>query len=259
MALKRAVLTLWLASACAVSMPRPASAQVNVEPLRKELERERLGGRVGASLAGYRGNTEGVVMGALVLVGGHLGRHFGYVNAAGDYSRLGGSTQVAKTFGHVRHNYELLPWLWSEAFAQLESDRFRRIVLRELIGAGSRLAIVKTEATSSYLGLAYLLEYTRITEAQAPADRTTLAHRLSGYATVTFEPSRRVLLSETLYFQPRIVAPSNYHLLSVTALVFSVTDRLASRIDSTLRYESEPPADVGSLDWEIKNSIMLRF
>src|SRR5690606_741678 len=144
-ALKRAVLTLWLASACAVSMPRPASAQVNVEPLRKELERERLGGRVGASLAGYRGNTEGVVMGALVLVGGHLSRHFGYVNAAGDYSRLGGSTQVAKTFGHVRHNYELLPWLWSEAFAQLESDRFRRIVLRELIGAGSRLAIVKTE------------------------------------------------------------------------------------------------------------------
>ncbi|HYO93459.1 MAG TPA: DUF481 domain-containing protein, partial [Polyangiaceae bacterium] len=231
------------------------NAQVNVEPLRRQLTEDGVGARIAARLTGYEGNAQGVELGANVLVGGRHGRHFGYSSAAGDYTRLNRATQVSKTFAHARHNYEWTHNLWSELFAQVESDRFRRITLRELLGVGPRVALLERDTLALFYGTAYMLEYTRVGENAGVVDRTSIAQRWSNYAAFTFTPDPRVSFSETLYLQPRFDDFADFHLLSVAGLQFALTPRLSSRIDVTFRYESRHPPQVRPFDLDVKNAL----
>src|SRR4051794_41100982 len=104
-----------------------AAAQVNVEPIRKQLEDTDFGARLRLSVAAYQGNSQGIVSGVSGLVGGRVERHLGFVSASADYAHLGGETSVKKSFIHLRHNYEIHDHLLWEEFLQLETDRFRRI------------------------------------------------------------------------------------------------------------------------------------
>ena len=55
------------------------------------------------------------------------------------------------------------------------------------------------------------------------------------------------------------VCHSDYHLLSVNGAEFKVTERLNSRIDVTIRYESVTPSGVESGDLEFKSSLEVSF
>lgn len=243
----------------ALSIPNSAKAQVNVEPLRREIATEGAAAHLSGSIATYLGNTEGLTLGGSALIGGRHGHHLGYASGSADYSHLGGATQAAKAFGHIRHNYQLLPFLWSELFAQMEADRFRRIALRELFGAGPRFRLTESSELSTFYGSAYMLEYTRLSESAGFVDRSDIAHRFSNYVALVWTPDQRTTLSETLYVQPRFDEFADYHVLSVLNLEFKITDRLSSRVDATFRYDSRHAPEVKPHDLEIKNSIDLRL
>lgn len=250
---------LALALSAALLAPGRTHAQVNVEPLRREIATEGAAAQLAGSIATYLGNTEGVTLGGTALIGGRHGRHFGYASGSADYAHLGGATQAAKAFGHVRHNYRLLPFVWSELFAQMEADRFRRIALRELYGAGPRFRLSQSSELSTFYGSAYMLEYTRLSESAGLVDRSDIAHRFSNYVALVWTPDQRTTLSETLYLQPRFDQFADFHVLSVLNLEFKITDRLSSRVDATLRYDSRHAPEVKPHDLEIKNSIGLRL
>jgi hypothetical protein len=247
---------IWLASLC---LPRSLNAQVNVEPLRREIASTGAAAHLAGSITSYLGNTEGVTLGGIALIGGRHGRHMGYATGSADYSHLGGNIQAAKAFGHIRHNYQLLPYMWSELFAQMEADRFRRISLRELFGAGSRFRISESSELNCFYGTAYMLEYTRLSPNAGPADRSTLAHRSSNYLSLTWTPDQRTTLSETFYVQPRFDDFSDAQLLSVMSLEFKISAWISSRIDASLRYDSRHPPEVKAYDLEIKNLLDFRL
>jgi hypothetical protein len=253
---RRLLALTWLA--CSF-VSRPSNAQVNVEPLRREIATAGAALHLAGSIASYLGNTQGVTLGGMALIGGKLGRHMGYANGSADYSHLGGDTQAAKAFGHIRHNYEFLPFMWSELFAQMEADRFRRISLRELFGAGPRFRIAESSEVNCFLGTAYMLEYTRLSATAGVVDRSDIAHRSSNYVALTWTPDQRTTLSETFYVQPRFDAPSDVYLLSVMSLEFKITARISSRIDTTLRYDSRHAPEVKAHDLEIRNLIDFRL
>jgi hypothetical protein len=236
-----------------------ASAQVNVEPLRKELKTDGSRLRVGASFQTLGGNTEGVTAGGLLLGGVRADRHLSYLSLTGDYSRVNDETLVSKAFSHLRYNFELCNWLWAEAFAQLEADRFRRIRRRQLLGIGPRLG-AEGQLLAVFYGTSYMPEWTLIDEQVAiDARRTVLAHRWNHYTTVTLTLAERAMLSTTAYYQPRFDEFDDYHLLIVPALAFQVTELLRSGIDAAVRYESRPASDVEELDYAVKNSLALSF
>ena len=130
-----------------------AHAQVNVEVLRNELKKSGFGAKIDTSLDTYLGNTEGSSAGLSALVGVASEPHMAYLNASGNYSHLGGDTQVANAFVHARYNLHLAESLWGELFGQLESDRFRRIELRELAKDLTRLAATELQAHLAEAGL----------------------------------------------------------------------------------------------------------
>jgi hypothetical protein len=247
------------AAATTSSVTPDASAQVNIEALRGELPRHGLGGRLSGSIAGYGGNTRGVIMGGNFLVGAYQSRHRSFVTGTLDFAHLGQETQVAKAMGHARYAFALNKTWALEAFGQIEADRFRELRLRELVGLGPRLEWTGTCAELTY-GTAYMLEYVRRDQQSArQRDNTDVQHRFSHYARGAFHAGERVLLASTVYYQPRFDAFSDFRVLTVATLEFKVTELLRSRIDATVRYESVVPSGVERYDVEIKNAIGVKF
>jgi hypothetical protein len=176
-----------------------------------------------------------------------------------DYALFGDEVSVARAFAHVRHNYELTTRIAWEEFAQLESDRFRRIRLRALLGTGPRVGIVRTDRLESFYGTSYMLEHTQVAETENESDSSGTAHRWSNYVSVSVRPDERIRIDSVSYFQPRFDDFGDYHLLSVNGAEFKVTERLNSRIDVTVRYESVRPTGVKAGDLEFKSSLELTF
>lgn len=242
---------------CVLLWSVTARAQVNVEPLRQQLKDDGWGGRVQASVATYAGNTEGVILGSAGFFGARGQRNVVYTTLSGDYARLNGAVSVAKWFAHGRYNYELTKMLWWEAYGQIESDRFRRVALRELVGTGPRVALLQTETVELFYGVSYMYEHQDYSTDEADADRT--AHRISNYLAVTVKAQERIVLSNVTYAQPRLTRFKDVDLLSVSSADFTVTKRLHSRLDAVVRYSSVVPSDIKRFDVEFKNSLEFLF
>lgn len=234
-----------------------ASAQVNVEVLRRSLTQSDFGGKVDVSVATYQGNTQGTNLGASGLIGVQTGPHLAYANASGRYAHLGGEVSVANYFGHLRYNYRLAAPLWAEALAQAEGDRFRRLQLRQLLGAGIRWAALDSPGLAAYYGLTYLLEYNRLSKDEVPV-RPDVVHRLGNYLSAVMElDDARATFSTTLYYQPRIDAPKDFRLLWVSSLDFKVAGHLNAGINATVRYENPVLRDLKSHDITVINTLGL--
>ncbi|MEO8901798.1 MAG: DUF481 domain-containing protein [Polyangiaceae bacterium] len=187
-----------------LSVTSTARAQVNVEPLRQQVTERKLGARIDASMTSYAGNTRGVVFGGRALLGGRTERNFGYLDVSGDYSRVGGLVSVAKWFAHLRHNFQIDAGSWWEEYTQIESDRFRRVHLRELFGVGPRFALLQTDPFALFFGTSYMVEHTELDSGDADPRGQGTFERWSNYVAVTFRPDTRILLSSVNYLQPRI-------------------------------------------------------
>lgn len=245
--------------AACLAISSVARAQVNVEPLRKEVTARGFSAHVGATLSGSAGNTDGVTAGSNLLLGVAGGPHLAYLSASGDYSRVNQTTLVAKSFAHLRYNYQLAHPLWAEVFTQIETDRFRRIKDRELLGTGPRFGIVQSDQVGLFYGTAAMLEHTVLNADIAGSDTRQTVVRWSNYVALGYEPDDRVQLTETTYVQPRFDRFRDYHLLSVLSLGFKVANHLGTSILGSVRYESIVPDGVRRADMEIKDSVELRF
>jgi hypothetical protein len=248
-----------IAAISITSLSPTAWGQVNVEPLREQIEESGFGARVRASVTTLAGNTRGVVFGGGGLLGFRSSRHLAYFDVAGDYTSMNSVVSVAKWFAHARHNYELARLLAWEVFGQLESDRFRRVQLRELLGTGPRFTLLDEEAFRLFYGTSYMYEHTRFDSAEAGSRGEGVSHRWNNYVSVSYRPDERILLSSVIYAQPRFDRFSNYHVLNVSSAGFTITERLQSRVDCTIRYESVHPPDVKGADLELKSALELVF
>ena len=236
-----------------------ANGQVNVEPLRQQVADAGFGARLSAAATSYAGNTRGVIFGASALGGLHIGRQISYVVLSGDYTRLNGVVSVAKWFAHARHNYDLFGWLLWEAYGQVESDRFRRVTLRQLVGTGPRFVLHRGEELELFYGGSYMYEHTKLDSRDPAAADGGSAHRFSNYLALTLRAHERIALSSVTYVQPRFDEPSDFAMLTVNTAAFTITDLLRSRIDVTARYDSVKPFDVRATDLELKSALELVF
>jgi hypothetical protein len=198
-------------------------------------------------------------MGTSGLVGGRIGPNLGFAAASADYARLGGTTSVKKSFAHIRDNYEFTDFFWWEEFVQSETDRFRRIQIRALLGTGPRFALFESHKwVELHAGLSYMLEYTSI-DPSAEILEPALVHRLNQYVALVLRPDERIVFSSITYYQPRFDEWTDAHVLNVSSVEMKVTPILNSRIDATTRYESVVAQGVKRADLEFKSSLELKF
>jgi hypothetical protein len=241
--------------------PLEAEGQVNVEGLRKSLTGSGVHGTLNGSLTTYQGNTMGSELGGAAMIGYREARHLVYLSASSNYSRSGGEARVANAFAHFRYNYVLSPRLAAEAFTQVESDQFRRLRLRSLVGFGPRFTLVEGEGGALYYGVSYMYVHTTLGASVAdtpvrPAD----VHRFNNYAAllVVLDPERAAL-GNTLYFQPRFDDLRDIQLLDVLSLDVKIAGRISASMQATLRYEAPVPPPIKRVDLAVKNLIGVAF
>ena len=241
--------------------PPEARAQVNVEGLRKAFTTPGVHGKLGGSITTYNGNTQGTELGGSALLGYRAGPQLVYVSTNANYASFSGDVSVANAFLHFRYNHTLTPLMTAEAFAQGESDRFRRLRLRTLAGVGLRFTVVESDTLVLFYGVSYMYEHATLGEslddaAVRPAD----VHRMNNYAALAFilDPGRAVL-ANTLYVQPRFDDFGDVRLLDVLGLDVTVTGMLTASLQATLRYESPVPEPLKRADLMVKNMLGVTF
>jgi hypothetical protein len=255
-----------------------ARAQVNTETLRKRIKAVGYSIILEESVTGDLGNTQGISLGSGAGGGWASDPHLIFAYARFDYTKYSGTTSVNKTFAHVRYNYEFAPWIWGEAFAQLQSDEFQRLDLRNLFGVGPRMRLFRatdntkqenrdvktpTQTFEMFVGTAYMFERDVITAqvgSTGPENQNIqIWHRWSNYVTLQWQIDPRAIISTTMYVQPAFNEFSNVRLLNESILTFSLTKLFAAGITATIRYDSQPPSGVEPTDIEIKNTLSVTF
>lgn len=249
-----------LLAAC-LGLKREARAQVNVEGLRKSLTSSGVHGALSGSLTTYHGNTMASELGGTALVGYREARQLVYLSASANYSRSGGEARIANAFAHFRYNYLLGPRVTAEAFTQVESDQFRRLRLRTLVGFGPRFTLADGEGGALFYGVSYMLVHTSLASSVADTPvRPATVHRVNNYAALllVLEPGRATL-GDTLYFQPRLDDFRDIQLLNVLSLDVSITGKLSATLQATLRYETPVPPPIKRTDFVVKNLLGVTF
>jgi hypothetical protein len=252
---------------------------VNTETLRKRIKVAGYSAIVEESVTGDVGNTQGISVGAGLGGGWARAPHLFFAYARLDYAKYAGVVSVDKTFAHARYDYEVLPWLWAEAFAQAQTDAFQRLDVRNLVGAGPRANVVHVETFDPsargpaakvpvstldvYLGTAYMFERDAISVVPGATGFQNQAiqvwHRWSSYLTFQWQIDPRAIVSTTLYVQPVFYAMSNVRVLSDTLFTFHITKVFAAGVATSVRYDSDPPTGVLRADGEVKNTLSVTF
>lgn len=236
-----------------------AEAQVNAEALRSTLRQTPRFLWLEGGLVGRSGNTETMTFAGSAFGGLTHEPHLFFSRLSADYGQARGETTVARWMAHARYNYRFGDVVLGEVLTQVQHDRFRRLAVRDLYGAGLRFELVDEDDLAVFVGTTYLFEH-EIVEA-VPGSRTydDIAHRTSNYAGVNLRVAPILDLSTVTYAQPRIDQPLDFRILSETLVTFTISKLLAARVSGSLWYDNRPPLDVRDYDLEIKNTLVVKL
>ncbi|MBZ0232574.1 MAG: DUF481 domain-containing protein [Deltaproteobacteria bacterium] len=240
-----------------------AQAQiVNVQALIGDEPEEGFSGSVEAGADYRRGNIDLLLARAAATARYRRGDDIVFAIVKSEYGRTGepSATFVKKVFEHVRYRHVLTPILTAEAFAQHEGDRFRRLRVRALVGAGPRARIAHGEGWSLHGGAAYMFEHEQLSEdALAEAGERSNAHRLSAYLVGHVEVNEHVTASATFYVQPRLDRASDVRLLGEAALATALSTHLTFKTALVVAHDSEPPPAIEGTDVSVQSTLGAKF
>jgi hypothetical protein len=236
----------------------PARAQVNVEALRSDLDAHARYLSLQASFAGHLGNTNGAVGSVAAFAGAAVDRNLIFVKVQADYAEFSGTTSISKAFVHGRYNVRILPFLYGEAFAQIEENEFQRLALRQVDGVGLRFGVVQRPTVQLFYGTSWMLDYEKLDDefVFGPAPQW-FAQRWNNYLAVGWKMSAHTHLDETFYIQPRINGFADFRLLDDASFVMDIDKRFSAKIDCQIHYNSTPPVGVLPTDVDTVTSLVL--
>lgn len=243
--------------------PAAARAQVNVEALRSDINGRDTFVAIQASYAGHAGNVNGSVASGAAFGGLNLGRHMAFIKLQGDYAEFSGKPTMAKAFLHLRYNYRVLPFLWGEAFVQVEENQFQRLALRQLDGLGVRFGIVQRDEVQLFYGTAWMLDYEKLNDDPGvygpfPGARW-FAQRWSNYVAVGVRVGSRGRFANALYVQPRWNGFSDLRLLNDASFAIDIDKRFSAKILCQVHHNTTPPSRVKPTDVDTLTSLVLTF
>lgn len=247
-------------------VPAEARAQVNVEALRSNLDEHPRYLALQASFAGHLGNTNGAVGGAGAFAGATFGRHLLFLKLEGNYAEFNGAATIANAFAHLRYDYRFLPWLFGEAYVQVEENQFQRLALRQVNGLGVRFGVVQRKDVELYYGTAWMSDYEKLsddtTPAGAPFPHTFVgphwwAQRWSNYVSASWRLTDKARLTDAFYVQPRFNGFSDVRVLNEATFVMDIDKRFSAKVDVQVHDNSVPPSRVLPLDTDTTTSLVL--
>jgi len=232
-----------------------AGAIVNIQTKFSDAPEEGLSGVAQFSLDWRTGNSE-----LLALKGGLTGiyqhqRHLLLFTAQGEYGVALSETNLARSFEHLRYRLSFGSKLALEAYIQHEYDAFRHLLLRALAGVGVRYNFFDQKEFGLSSGLSVMAEHER----QTKGGGNRSDPRASLYLLGRLRLAERVVMTETLYYQPRLTGFSDLRLLNESALVVEATELFSISLGFSASLDTAPPDGVKTLDTRFKTELKFKF
>jgi len=227
-----------------------------------------VGGHLGVSLVWKSGNTHLVQAKTSGGLAYRFGENVVFLVARGSFGTKSSLAKaslrskkvfVSSVFEHLRYRRTLLPWLFAEAYAQHEADRFIRLSTRGVWGLGPRVSAAPFENIELSLGTSYMLEREIYSQQGSSPRSSETNHRWSTYLQTTYEIASDIRLHNTTFVQARFDSFSDVRILSQSALRLSANAWLGVRLSFNVAYDSRPPARVERLDTGVESTLEFSF
>ena len=237
-----------------------ATAQVNVETLRRDEDQEGFSGSIGLDLSTRTGNVELVMFG----IGGRMD-YVGdnvttFLVGSGDFGWQGEERFSNESLLHLRQVYRRGSRFRPEAFVQVNHDRSRLLTFRGLVGGGLRIGVYRGAAVRFWWGSDYMFEHERLNlGSNAVHPSRPSVHRWSNYLTLKARFGEQTVLAWAAYIHPRVDDVDDVRILSEARLVVELSHPVSLVVSHHLRYDSRPPEGTVSLDTAGKSGIAVEF
>ncbi len=179
---------------------------------------------------------------------------------SGEYGKSNGVEDTNKLFLHLRYIHTLTDNqdLRYELFMQVQSDDFKQISSRTLIGSGLRYKIFSSvEDGNGYFGLGGF--YENIIYKNSATDPDEDNARLNTYLTYSLDFSQKSKFSTTIYYQPKTNDFSDYIQSSQLELKLHVFKELFLKFKTSWDVDSRPPTGIKKSDFTQTTSFVFNF
>ncbi len=238
-----------------------ANAIVNIESMRSVDEAPGFHTQASLNINGKNGNSQksNLETGLLFRWNHEASRQLLVMTY--EYGETSDIKDTQNSFAHARHIQDINKLLAWEVFLQMESDEFKRLSLRALVGAGIRINLaVAADSYQSWLGLGVFRSKEELDEQVGVVDDLTeYATRANIYHGFKFPINDRSRIFNTLYYQPQIGDAQDYRLLEQLGLLFDITDTLSFKVSLDIKRDNEPPISVKKTDTSYNTGIEYRF
>jgi len=249
-----------------LAAPSAHAQIVNVQSAMSSKTKPGFSFAVTGSVKWFTGNADILFISVSPITTFKAGKHLllGFGNVS--FARSGGADIIFRTHEHLRYRYKANSWLTPEAFVQHAFDKFKRLNIRTLVGAGPSIRVIDRKQLSLAWGVAYMFEYEKLSTTNdemgvplSDSGEIHKDHRGSSYLMGSFNLDDRVALVETLFVQPRLTDPSDVRLLSDSTINVSLTKRVTLSNSFIIAYDRNPPVTVRRLDTRLLSSLTLKL
>lgn len=233
-----------------------SEAQVNVEEIRKDIEdNQTVSGIIEFGMDARGGNKEQVLAHGAGLLALSTNPNLIFFSASGEYE-FEHDVEGKEYMLHLRDNLKIWKFIYADIFGQYESDEFRKLRSRSIVGAGLRLDYDWTDWFSTVYGTSYMPERNVVEGRSKPL----VYQRWNNFATILLKVSSTTKIGTTAYYQPAFTDFDNYRFYTTLAIKVKIYDSLEAKVVGTYRYESKPLGeDVKSRDFRVKNALEYSF
>lgn len=235
-------------------------AQINTERFRQDSDSAGISGKVDIDALAQTGNTDFQFIG----LGGRLNynriKSYSFFVFSGGYGWNKGEQFSNELIAHLRNVERLNDWIQFEAFLQFDYNKKRKLLSREIAGAGLRYKILTTENFKFRLGTAYFYEIENYDLNENSIHKKNVnTHRLSTYSTFEYQIKEGVGFLSVTYIQPDIAEFSDYRLISENTLTFDISELISINVKFNLRYDATPPDEIRDTDTATRIGISFKF
>lgn len=220
----------------------PADAIDETESLRQRSQDKPSFTALSIDLAGKSGNSDKEDFELGIYHSERSGKHFGFIMASREYAKSNDVKSADSSFLHGRYNYYFEADTAIEVFAQSNTDDFKSLESRNLVGTAYRKEI----SAKNTLGVGLFEEWEEYSVNGQELDFQQT--RFSLYWVATLPLSENAEFSNTLYYQPDVTEFSDWRAYNRLSIKSKLTDKLSLKFGLLVEHDSRPVLDVEETD-----------
>jgi len=237
-----------------------ACAQVNIEKFRDSTQVAGYSGIIELDISHRTGNVELTTMEVESRLDHVRDTMQSFVIVRNDYGWQGGKQFSNEGLIHVRHVFRTKSALQPEIFVQSDYNKNRLLNYRALAGLGVRRVLYSSTNMVFKAGTALMPEHEEYdVDGTNSQNKEVTVLRWSNYITTNIPIGEHTRWTSTTYIQPDLEDFGDIRVLADTELSIKLFTQWSLVIAFNLRYDSEPPDGIESLDTELEPGLVFEF